>query len=192
MEIMEIWWQSLSGILRVLWGIAIFSTCVFSCQTLLTLVGGSEFDNSHDVDCDSDGDNEQSVLGYFTIRNMVSFLLGFSWGSIACLDNGLSTPFSVSLGSFIGIMFTSVSILIFKGLSKLTSDGSLSLQNAIGKTGTTTIRIPKHSKGQGKVSVVFQGKMNEIEAITEGEEIKRSRQVKVVAVSGSTLVVIAI
>lgn len=154
----------------------------------------SDFDLETDADGDinSDGDGgstNHSLAGYFTIRNMVAFFMGFSWTGLACLDNNFPLFIVLLCSVLMGLVFVTVVMLIMYGLSKLKSSGTISLKNAIGKDATVSIMIPGNLQGQGKVRITFQGKLAEMEAATEGDELHRGQQVKVVRISNDQLVV---
>ena len=192
---MGIWWASLTVIQKTFWIIAIFSSVIFLLRTAITLLGADHSDTDSDVDVHTGGgdvDGEAVHLpgaGYFTIRNMVGFFLGFSWGGLACINSGLSTPWSIICGAFIGLVFMLVIMLIMKTLSRLKSSGTVSLQNAVGQEATVSIVIPGSMNGKGKVSLSLQGRLIDIESVTEGEEIKPGQKVMVKSLSGTQLVV---
>ena len=202
---MEMWWDSLPTFDKVLWGIAVFSSVTFIIQTILTFicVGHHETDfgvdsdismdhdfDHGDVTGDLDADGGSFFVGYFTIRNFIAFLLGFSWGSLVFVDHGLSKTLIVVFGVVIGLIFVVAVMTIMKGLSKLKSTGTVSLADAVGREGTVSIMVPAKMEGQGKVNVSLQGRFMDLVAITrENETLKRGQQVKVVAVSNNQLII---
>lgn len=191
---MGIWWASLTVIQKIFWTIAIFSSVLFLLRTILTFIGTDHSDTDSDVDVHTGGDVDGEAAhlpgaGYFTIRNMVGFFLGFSWGGLACINSGLSTSWSVICGSFIGLFFMLVIMSIMKAISRLKSSGTVLLQNAVGQEATVSIVIPGSMNGKGKVSLSLQGRLIDIESVTEGEEIKPGQKVMVKSLSGTQLVV---
>jgi len=77
------WYGGLSALQQGLLLIAVFATVIFAIQTALTLtgLGGDEFD------AEIEGDVEAMDFGdIFTIRNGVSFLMGFGWGGMIPLQ----------------------------------------------------------------------------------------------------------
>ena len=197
---MNEWWTGLNGTEQFLWGLALFSTVFFLIQTIMTLVGGdldADTDVSGDADMDGDGqghhgdgDGGGSFIGqYFTIRNMVAFFLGFSWGGLAYAEFDLGTPVVVILAIITGLVFMAVVMGIMRGLAGLRHSGTLSIKNAIGNTATVSISIPGEMAGEGKVSLVVQGRLTDLNAVTEGEELRVGATVQVTDVNQGKLIV---
>jgi hypothetical protein len=202
---MNEWWAALSGTEQFLWGLALFSTVFFLIQTVMTLVAG-DLDADSDADFSGDGDmggeghghagdhgdHGASFLGqYFTIRNMVAFFLGFSWGGLAFLEFDLATPVVVILATLVGLIFVAVVMGIMRGLAGLRHSGTLSLKNALGGTGTVSISIPGEQGGEGKVSLVIQGRLTDLNAVTAGPELRAGAAIRVTGLQGNKLVVTA-
>lgn len=182
---MNEWYQSLSGLEQALFTIAIFSTAVFVIQLVATLTGiaGDDFDTDSDGASFDFGD-------LFTVRNGVTFLMGFSWGGLMAYDWGLTHESLVILvGFFVGSFFVVVNIALFLGLSKIRNQGNIQLDNAIDTTGNVTLTIPAERAGIGKVMISIQGRLKEYHAITDGAEIPKNSSIVVNELSGSQLVV---
>mgnify|MGYP002636274001 CR=1 FL=1 len=201
---MNEWWAGLGGTEQFLWGLALFSTVFFLIQTVMTLVAG-DLDSDTDASGDGDvggadhghagdhGDHAASFLGqYFTIRNMVAFFLGFSWGGLAFVEMGLGTPAVVVLATLIGLVFVAVVMGIMRGLAGLRHSGTLSLGNAVGVTGTVSISIPAERSGEGKVSLVVQGRLVDLNATTGGAALHVGTSVRVTGLDGNRLIVVAV
>lgn len=199
---MNEWWAELSGTEQFLWGLALFSTVFFLIQTVMTLVAGdldadgdADFSGDGDAGGDGDGggdhgDHGASFLGqYFTIRNMVGFFLGFSWGGLAFVEFDLATPLVVVLATLVGLVFVAVVMGIMKALAGLRHSGTLSLKNAVGATGTVSISIPGEMGGDGKVSLVVQGRLTDLNAVTGGPELRVGAAIRVTGLVGNKLVV---
>ncbi len=192
---MEAWWSSLQLFDKILWGVAVFSSVTFLIQMIMTFFGAGDHDISTDHDFDHGDasgqvDYEVPFLEYFTIRNLIAFMLGFSWGGLVFVAQGFSRVWVTFWGLIIGGFFVVVVMCIMKGLSKLISSGTVSLSGVIGKEGTVSILIPPKMEGQGKVNVSIQGRVMDLTAITkEGDELKRGIQVRIVSLSNDQLVV---
>lgn len=189
---METWWAELTTTLRVFWGIAIFSTVFFVLQTIMTFAGLSDMDSEMDDGGDSGGGDHaaHSMMDYFTVRNLVAFFLGFSWCGIVLIEGGSSLGVAIGGGTLMGLALVGITLLILKTLSSLKSDGTLSIDNAIGHEGVVTITIPADKQRYGKVGISFQNRYRELEGISEDQqELSKGTRVKVVAVSSSQLVV---
>jgi membrane protein implicated in regulation of membrane protease activity len=208
---MEAWWSALSNSEKLLWLIATFSSVLFGLQIVSTFLGMSDSDMDMDADFDMDGDVDVGgdmdaavdgdgdavhdahaghwIAGYFTVRNFVAFFLGLSWGSLAFISSGLPNAAAIFMGMGIGVFFVIVVMFLMKALSNLRSEGTISLRSAVGTEGDVSILIPGNNQGSGKVTLTVQGRLMEIEAITEGEELRRSDRIRVVNVSQHQLVV---
>jgi hypothetical protein len=192
---MDIWWSSLPIFDKFLWGMAVFSSLTFLIQTILTFIGvghhDTDFGSGHDIQSGHlETDGSSFFVGYFTIRNLIAFLLGFSWGGLVFVGKGMSRVTVIMLAMLIGLFFVFAVMMIMKGLSKLICSGTLCLEGAVGKEGTVAIMIPPKMGGQGKVNVTMQGRLIDLVAITKETEIlKKGQQVKIVALSNEQLIV---
>ncbi len=207
---METWWVALSGSEQFFWVIAIISTIFLLCQFVMLLVGlddqhdgstdtDADFDghvDGHDHDSDSDHDHDAGHHGlalksFFSIRSLVAFFLGFSWGGLGCLESGLSLSAAVAISIVIGIVMASVVLLIFRALVGLRSNGTLSVKNAIGQKGVVLILVPANKNGYGKVHVTVQGRLCDLTAVTDGDiSLPRGTSITVKDVKGDSLVVV--
>jgi len=74
-------------------------------------------------------------------------------------------------------------------MQRLKSDGTLRMENAIGKEGRVYLTIPEN--GSGKVSIVIQGGLRELEAVSAGKErIPTGENVRVVRVVSNRVLVV--
>jgi hypothetical protein len=187
---MSQWWSGLSGADQVLWGLVVFSTVFFLLQTVMTLIGLGGDGGMDGADSDLDGDGEPHGWGYFSVRNMVAFFLGFSWVALAFRQFGWPVFLAALAGLVAGVLFSATSIYIMNLLAKLKADGTISLSNAVGKEATVSLTVPAERGGRGKVMVEVQGRLAELEAETEGPTLKRNERAYVLrVVDGTTLLI---
>ena len=198
---MDIWWNSLTSDHKLFWAAAIVSSMLFAIQIALVFLGGDtdmdadadaggDMGTDADADADADADHAGSIFGYFTIRNLTAFFMGFGWGGLSMLQKSYDILPTTVVAVLVGLVFGFVVMVIMKGLSKLKDEGTISIANAVGTLGTVSITIPEEMKGAGKVSVVIQGRLSEVEAVTKSSEaLTRGQQVKVEKVSGNKLIV---
>jgi membrane protein implicated in regulation of membrane protease activity len=160
------WWDSLTTVQQIYWGIAIPSSIVFLLQIALTFIGADHADGTVDFDVETD---HGVGFQFFTFKNFVAFFTIFSWTGIACLDGGMSLGKTLPISAVAGIAMMAIMAGIFYFFSRLTDDGTLHIKNAIGKLGE--VYLPVHSgRGNiGKVSVKVQGSLRELEAVTDDE-----------------------
>lgn len=182
------WYDSLSGIQQFLFLTGVFSTVVFAGLLVLTLFGLGD-DDADDGSGDDDGGGV-SLGDVFTLRNGVSFLMGFSWGGLMAYGWGLEFELLVAVvGFLVGMTLVAVNMLLLFAMSKLKHDGSIRLENAIDQQATVTLSIPASRAGVGKVRVSIQGRLKEYHAVTDGGALSRNALVRVLDLAGSQLVV---
>ncbi len=128
----------------------------------------------------------------FTFQSVMAFLVVFGWTGIAMAANR-SIP---GLVSFLVALLAGAAALfltawLFFIVLKLQNDGNMKLSNAVGIDGEVYIPIPAGGQGQGKVSLLVQGRWVECDAITIGlEPLKTKQAVKVVGVQGGSVLVV--
>ncbi|MFH1434098.1 MAG: NfeD family protein [Pseudomonadota bacterium] len=195
------WWASLTLAQQIFHAIAIITTLILLVQLVLNLVGlaghdadvdTSGADMSADASVDHPGDAAHSTgLGILSIRSVTAFFVGFGWGGVVSLRSGISLPLTIVLAFLVGAVFLFMVFYIMKWILKLSDSGNIQYQNAMGQSGTVYIAIPASGKGRGQVQVKVQGRLREVEAITDEKEgLPTGTPVSVVKVIGdSTLVV---
>jgi len=191
------WWNALTGVEQTLWGISLFATGLFLIQTFFTLIGLADFGESLEAfeDMGSDaGDGDDGVFGgmweYFTVRNAINFLLGFSWGTLMFKEWGIWTFFSMIGGIGLGLGLVALMGMLMATLLRFESGGGdVPLERTIGEEGNVVIRIPANGSGYGKVGITYADRYREIEAISKGSELRRGDRVIVTNVEGSQIVV---
>ena len=186
---MNIWWDSLDLFLKIMWGIAIPVSTIFIIQMIMTFVGmGDHGDLSGDADVDA---NTQMPFHFFTFRNFVNFLLGFSWTGISFYTTIENKTWLALLGVFTGLLLVTIVMLLLYGLSQAVQSGNIDINNAVGCKATVYYMIPPARKGTGKVQLSIQQAVREYDAIAETDEaIPTGRMVRVTSVvdSGTLLV----
>lgn len=184
---MEIF-KELEPLLQTFWFIAIPASLIFIIQTIMTFVGA---DASDGVDADFEGDLEGADAPFqlFSLRNLINFLLGFSWTGISFYTT-VSNPTLLILLSFtIGIAFVLFFFLIIRQLQKLAENNSFRLLDTLNKTAEVYLTIPANKSGKGKIIISVKGSVHELEAMTEHEKISSGAVVKVVKIESDVLIV---
>lgn len=172
---MEAWWQSLSGIEHFFYLIAIPSTVILLIQTILTFVGGLELGVDMDVDFETDGDfsfEEAATadLKLWSVRGIVAFLTLFGWVGVSLSASKVNVIITFVVALLAGALAMYLVAWIFMQMYKLQESGNVDFANAAGKTGQVYLKIPKARSGIGKIQVVVQERLVEIDAITDDEE----------------------
>lgn len=123
----------------------------------------------------------QSIAGFFTMFGLVGLgLLRVNASDIASLLGGLAA----------GVVTAWVTGMIFLGMRRLQSEGTLDLRNAVGQVGTVYLTIP--AKGTGVVNVTVQGGLRAQDAVSEnGQPIATGAIVKVVGITAGNILVVS-
>ncbi len=174
--------------LRTLWYIAIPVSLIFLGQTILTFIGG---DADAGTDADFDGNlDADAPFQLFTFRNLINFLLGFSWSGITFFHL-ISSIWLLLLVSFVvGVIFMLLFVFIMLQVNKLAEDNSFAYKETIGKTAEVYLKIPAHQSGKGKVLISVKGSTHELDAITEGEAIETGSMVMVEQANENGLLIV--
>ena len=167
--------------LQTMWYIALPVSLIFIIQAILTFVG---VDN-HDGDISLD-----SPMDVFTFKNLINFLLGFSWTAIAFYNTIESKTLLLVLSSVIGIGFVLMFFFIISQFMKLEEDNTFTLYETIGLTASVYLKIPSYKSGKGKIQISTRGSMRELDAMTEGEEIPTGSNVKIVKTETDSTVIV--
>ncbi|MBI9052840.1 MAG: serine protease [Bacteroidales bacterium] len=184
-------WQSLELIEKIYWCIAVPFSVLFVLQIILTFFGGDIDDIEADGDSDVSVDSDHGIdFQFITLKNLVAFFTIFGWAGVACLDGGLSVGKSVLISSISGLVMMSIMASIVYFMGKLTDNGTLNMNNAIGKVGSVYLPIPAKRDGFGKVQIKVQG-LQTLDAMTDyDEEIKTGAVVEVIEILNNEILVV--
>jgi membrane protein implicated in regulation of membrane protease activity len=181
-------WNSLELFEKILWGTAIGSSFVFIIQSVMTFTGmdahdgaGAEFDGS---------ESDPSPFQLFSFRNLINFLLGFSWAGISLSSFVESKALIAFFATVGGLLLVTVVMLIFYYMSRLGQSGNISPIEAVGKTGVVYVPITGHRARAGKIQLALRGAMREFDALTEGDTLKTGEPVVVQSVIEGNLLLV--
>lgn len=158
----------------------------------------SDFDAGTDGDTDAETDVDAgghsglfAGLKLFTLRGIVAFLAVCGWGGLWLLRMGMHPIFAVFLAIAMGFWAMLLMALFLRVALKLQNDGTLDFRNALGTAGTVYLTIPARRAGEGKVHVVVQDQLRELEAVTDEETpIPTGSEIVVVGLSGGNTLVV--
>jgi hypothetical protein len=183
--------ESMESLEKAFWFIALPASLIFIVQTILTFIGSDASDGTS-ADFDSDLDGADAPFQLFSLRNLINFLLGFSWTGISffkIIDN----PTVLILISFlVGALFVYLFFLIIQFILKLSENNSFNIKNTINKTGTVYLKIPANKTGYGIVQISVKGSVHEINAVTSNEEIQSGTMIRVTEVLDNNLLLVQI
>ncbi len=178
--------ENYEPLLKAFWYIALPVSLFFGLQTIMTFVGLS----GGETDMDSDGGDTDLPFEIFTLRNLINFLLGFSWTGISFYHSIDSKNVLIFVAVLVGILFVGLFFLIIKQVLKLSEDNSFQLTETIDKIGEVYLPIPETKTGKGKIQISVKGSIHELDAMTNAvEKIPSNVTVKVVAVENNILIV---
>lgn len=171
---------------------AIIGGVVFLVRMVLMFIGaGGEGDlggfSGPDA-ADTDQASDESFR-FLSIQSMSSFFLMFGLVGLTILRNGGAVwlAFTGAIGSG-GITVWLVSLL-FKGMRRLQSDGTLRINNAIGQEGTVYLTIP--ANGSGQIQVAVQGALRIFEARSARKvDLRTGERIRVVEVAAGNILLV--
>lgn len=182
--------QTMEPLLKTLWFIALPVTLIFLVQVVMTFIG---MDASDGLNADFSGDmaaSDHDSFQLFSVRNLINFLLSFSWTGITLYNTIENTTVLILISFLIGAAFVALFFFVMKALHRLSEDNTFKLANAIGKTASVYISIPANKKGAGKVQVSVNGSIHEIEAITENEKLDSGTMVRINEIINNNLLLV--
>lgn len=182
-------WNQLPSLLKVFWGIALPISLLFIIQTVLTFFGADATDGT-DADFDGNLVDGEGPLQLFSLRNLIHFLLGFSWGGLS-LFSSISSPFLLIFVSIaIGILFVLVFFIVARKVAQLAQDNTFKIQSCIGMTASVYLTIPGQMSGTGKVNLSVKGSYKELDAMTSQDSIPTGNVVVITQVNGESIVIV--
>jgi hypothetical protein len=181
--------NSLEPLLKTLWFIAIPTSIIFLIQATMTFAGMDSSDGVN-ADFDSNLDHTEAPFQLFSLRNLIHFLLGFSWTGISFYNSISNTTVLLILSFVVGVSFVVAFFFIITQIQRLAENNSFRIENTINQIGTVYLTIPERKSGKGKVQVSVRGSFHELDAITEKEKIESSAMVRITKIESSNLVVV--
>ncbi len=201
---MKEWFMS-DPLRAVLLLVAVPSTLIMLIQTILVFIGMAGGDADVDMPDDNGidgvfGDNSPEVsdmdigdtgLRLFTVRGMVAFFSVGGWAGLSAYsltDNALAAIITALIFGALALLLVA---WFFKWAASLNANGVMNVDSAVGKVGEVYITVPANMSGTGKVNVIIQQRLSEMDAVTNCDRpLKFGERVKVTGISmGNTLIV---
>jgi hypothetical protein len=181
--------NQLEPMLKIFWMVAAISSLIFIVQTIMTFTGT---DSTDGISADFDGDlsGTDSPFQLFSFRNLINFLLGFSWAGISFYETISNKSVLVLIAFLIGTSFLVAFFFIIKQIQKLAEDNTFSIGTTIQKTGQVYITIPANKNGKGKIQISVNGAVHELDAITNGDILTSGEMIRVVQVIDNNLLLV--
>ncbi len=183
--------SNLEPLLRTFWFVAIPVSVVFIIQTIMTFVGADATDGVS-ADFNGDFDGTDAPFQLFSFRNLINFLLGFSWSGVSLYASIKSPVVLILVSLLVGCAFVYIFFLVISQLMKLSEDDTFKLTNTLNKNAEVYLTIPANRTGKGKILISVNGSMHELEAVTDGEKIGSGALVKVVKIENENTLIVEI
>jgi hypothetical protein len=164
------WWAAMETFEKVFWIIALPSTLIFLGILIMTFFGGDVGDDIGGADMEIDADDGIGFQ-FITFKNLVGFFTIFGWIGIASIRNGASMSVTLIAAFLSGLAMMFIMAGIYYLLSSLVDDGTLKVNNAIGRLGEVYMNIPLKGEGFGKIQITVQGSLRTMEAVTNDKEM---------------------
>ena len=162
--------------------VAVPATVIMILQTVMIFIGmagHSDVDMPDDNGIDgvfgSDSPDAVDVhlgdsgLRIFTVRGIVAFFAVGGWAGLSALSLSGSPAAAIITAFVAGALALLLVAWFFKWAASLNENGTLQMENAVGKVGEVYITIPPEMGGTGKVNVIIQGRLTEAEAMTDSD-----------------------
>ncbi len=185
---MEIF-ESLDTLLKTFWFVAIPTSLIFIIQTIMTFMGADASDGV-ETDFNGDFDGTDAPFQLFSLRNMINFLLGFSWTGISFYTTITNKPLLIIVSLAVGVLFILLFFVIIKQVQKLAEDNSFKIATTLHKSAEVYLTIPENKKGKGKIMISVNGAYHELEAMTENDKIPSGSVVKVVKIENNNILIV--
>ena len=180
---------TLEPLLKTFWFIAIPTSLIFIVQTIMTFVGADASDGI-DADFNGDFDGTDAPFQLFTLRNLINFLLGFSWTGLSFYTTIANKPLLIGISFAVGCLFFILFFLIIRQIQKLAEDNSFKIENTLHKTAEVYLTIPENKTGKGKIMISVNGAFHELEAMTEKDSIPSGSVIKVIKIENNNILIV--
>lgn len=176
---------------------AVVGGSVFLVQFALMLLGfedgdGDGLDVADDLDISDDisgegltDDHSSSwYFGVISFKTVIAALTFFGLAGLASNSAGIRTEFGLGIAVAAGGAAMYGVYQLMRGLGKLSADGTVRIERAVGHPATVYLKIPGERRGAGKVTVRLQNRTIEYQAMTSDEALPTGARVMVVDVIG--------
>ena len=158
------WWDALSLVKSVFYGIGIAAGGVALILALLSFIG-LEHHDAVDGATDFDGSGGG---GLFSIKPLTGFFLGLGWGGGLAMDAGLPGFVALLCGLAAGVALMASVIVMFRAILSMKSDGTVRIADTVGAVGTVYVTVPPTRAPGGQVTVTFNGRQETYAALQAG------------------------
>lgn len=174
----------------IYWAATIIGGTLFVLRLVMMFMGASAGEDALDSAVES-SDVSETDIGFklMSIQGLTSFFMMFGLVGLALLRASLPVLVTVLGGIIAGLATVAVTGVIFSQIKKLQTEGTIQIENTVGKDGSVYLTVPQN--GTGQVQIIVQGSLKIFDAISSNKSvIATGERVRVVGVaSGNTLIV---
>ena len=180
------WWGTFDLTVQIFYGIGLVAGGVIVVLVILSLIG---LDHDHLSSIGETGGDATDGTTLLSLKPILGFLLGFGWAGGAMRAQGNSIALSCLGAVVAGAVVMACIYVLVRTTSKLSSDGTLKMQNAVGQIGSVYVNIPAHSGMGGQITVNVGDRMIVLQAVHQGPAtLTAGTKVKVLEFLGSDTV----
>ena len=168
---------------------AVLGGTIFVIQFLMTVFGFGldELDVPHDLQGDTFDPGQVTdhgstwLFGVISFRTLTAALTFFGLAGLGALESDQKLGVTL-LVALIAALIAMISVhLLMRSLFQLKQEGSIGIEQSVGRRGTAYIPIPAHKTGSGKIQMKLQNCLKEYRAMTdEPAEIPTGTPIEVV------------
>lgn len=157
---------------------AVLGGGVLVLQLVLSFVGMAD----HDLHLDGHGESGD-VLELLSVRSISAGLAFFGVGGMLMQSLGFPALLALPVGLAAGGAAAVAVTRIMRMMLRMESDGTIDMAQAIGAEGTVYLSIPGGRAAPGKVHLSVQGRLLEVQAVSD-RPLGNGAQVMVIEVVG--------
>jgi membrane protein implicated in regulation of membrane protease activity len=188
--------SDLTWIEIIYWASTIIGGTLFILRLVMLFMGGGVSDDTLDTALDSgdlhaSGDHGDADVSFklLSLQGLTAFFMMFGLVGLALLKAGLYVFVTVVGGALAGLATVVIISVIFTQMKRLQTDGTLNIQNTVGKDGDVYLTIPKN--GSGQVQVIVQGSLKIFDAVSSNKAlIATGEKIRVVGVQGGNTLLV--
>lgn len=126
------------------------------------------------------------LFGVLSFRTIVAALAFFGLAGLAMQSTGTPKPVTLLVAAAAGLVAMMVVYWMMRTLRQLRADGTVRINEAVGRHGNVYLRVPANHSGSGKIHLNLQNRTVECLAVTGGPELATGADVVVTSVVGPT------
>ncbi len=147
---------------------ALLGGVLFLGQFLLSVIGIGDHDTG-DAHVDTAHADTSMLFSLVSFRSIVAALTVFGLVGMATKAAGWPDWLDLLVASASGLTAMIAVALIMRSMTRLNADGTIIIQDAVGKSATVYLTVPAKNGGFGKITVTLQNRTVELRASTAAE-----------------------